>query len=107
MTPVIDTISVTVSRILQRVVRYFNPLIRLVLASKAQVVTAQLISEPRALSETLGRMLAANPATALFTGIRQGPDGHPIAESLDRERRRGFVVVRLHINGEEPTVPAN
>ena len=151
----IDTISVTVSRILQRVIRYFNPLMRFVLGSKAhtmmsrrlmllsftgrktgrsyttpvsyvregtdllvpgggawwknlasgtarvrlrgewQVVTAEVIREPRALSEILGRMLAANPAIALFTGIRQGPDGRPNAESLERERRRGFVVVRL------------
>jgi hypothetical protein len=40
-------------------------------------------------------MLAANPAIALFSGIRPDPDGRPNAESLDRERRRGFVVVRL------------
>ncbi len=148
------------SRILQRVVRYFNPLMRLVLSSRAhrmmsarlmllsftgrktgrsyttpvsyvregndlfvpgggawwknltsgtarvrlqgvwEVVTAEVIQDPTALSETLGHMLAANPAIALFTGIRPGADGRPDAESLERERRRGFVVVRLHLNGE-------
>jgi deazaflavin-dependent oxidoreductase (nitroreductase family) len=164
---VIDNTSVTVSRILQRVVRYFNPFMRLVLGSRAHrmmssrlmllsftgrktgrsyttpvsyvregtdllvpgggawwrnlaggtarvrlqgewhVVSSEVIREPEVLSETLARMLAANHAIALFTGIRPDPDGRPNAESLDRERRRGFVVVRLHINGEEPTVPAN
>jgi len=147
----------TFSRFLQRVVRLFNPFMRLVLGSRAhsmmsgrlmllsftggktgrryttpvsyvregtdllvpgggawwknltggiamvrlqgqwKVVTPELIREPAALSATLGRMLAANPAIALFTGIRLGPDGRPMAESLDRERRRGFVVVRLQI----------
>jgi deazaflavin-dependent oxidoreductase (nitroreductase family) len=62
-----------------------------------QVVTPELVREPAAMSEVLGRMLAANPAIALFTGIPLGPDGRPMAESLDRERRRGFVVVRLQI----------
>ena len=152
----IDNVSVTVSRILQRVVRYFNPLMRLVLGSRAhkmmssqlmllsftgrktgrsyttpvsyvrdgtdllvpgggawwknlasgttrvrlqgewQVVSPEVIHEPKVLSETLGRMLAANPAIALFTGIRPDRDGRPNTASLDRERRRGFVVVRLH-----------
>jgi len=159
-------LAVTVSRILQRLVRYFNPFMRLVLGSRAHrmmssrlmllsftgrktgrsyttpvsyvcegrdllvpgggawwknltsggarvllqgawhVVTPDLIQEPEALAATLGRMLAANPTIALFTGIRPGSDGRPNAESLDRERRRGFVVVRLHINGEDQTAAA-
>lgn len=163
----IDNISLGVSRILQRVVRYFNPFMKLVLRGRAhrilssrlmllsftgrktgrsyttpvsyvredadllvpgggawwknlatgtasvrlqgewQVVTPEVINEPKALSETLGHMLAANPAIALFTGIRPDSDGRPNAESLDRERLRGFVVVRLHIKGEEPTVLAD
>jgi len=45
-------------------------------------------------------MLAINPAIAVFTGIRRGSDGRPFAESLERERRRGFVVVRLHLSAE-------
>ena len=156
----INEASVTVSRVMQRVVRFFNPLMRFVLASRAhrvmsgqlmllsyvgrrtglsyttpvsylregsdllvpggggwwknlttgtarvrlqgdwRVVTAELIREPAVLSDVLGRMLKANPAIAVFTGIRPGSDGRPVPESLDRERRRGFVVVRLHINGE-------
>lgn len=64
-------------------------------------VTAEVIQERNALSEILGRMLAANPAIALFTGIRLGSDGRPNPESLEREYRRGFVVVRLHIKRED------
>jgi hypothetical protein len=45
-------------------------------------------------------MLAINPALAVFTGIRPGSDGRPFVESLERERRRGFVVVRLHVRAE-------
>jgi deazaflavin-dependent oxidoreductase (nitroreductase family) len=156
----------TFSRILQRVVRFFNPFMRFVLGSRAHsmmssklmllsftgrrtgrsyttpvsyvregpdllvpgggawwknlmsgnarvrlqgswyVATPELIREPAALSEILGRMLAANPAIALFTGIRPGPDGRPKAESLERERRRGFVVVRLRLAGEVQTTTA-
>lgn len=156
---ILDTMSLATSRVLQRAVRYFNPLMRLVLTSKAhgvmssrllllsftgrrtgrsyttpvsyvregrdllvpggglwwknltggtarvrlqgswQVVTPELIQEPVAMADVLGRMLAVNPAIAVFTGIRPGSDGRPVARSLDRERRRGFTVVRLH-NGD-------
>jgi deazaflavin-dependent oxidoreductase (nitroreductase family) len=64
------------------------------------VVTPEVIQESAALSAVLGRMLALNPALAVFTGIRLGSDGRPCAESLERERRRGFVVVRLYVNAE-------
>jgi deazaflavin-dependent oxidoreductase (nitroreductase family) len=160
MQPVMNNISVVVSGVLQRVVRYFNPLMRLVLGSRAHrlmsgqlmllsftgrrtgrsystpvsyvregtnllvpgggawwknltggtarvrlqgtwhVVTPEVIQESAALSAVLGRMLALNPALAVFTGIRLGSDGRPCAESLERERRRGFVVVRLYVNAE-------
>jgi deazaflavin-dependent oxidoreductase (nitroreductase family) len=156
--PVINNMSVTVSWILQRVMRYLNPFMRLVLAGRAhrimsgrlmllsftgrrtgrsyttpvsyvrdgsdllipaggawwknlttgsarvrlqgtwQVVTPEVIQEPGAISIVLGRMLAVNPAIAVFTGIRPGPDGGPVAKSLERECRRGFVVVRLHMH---------
>jgi len=45
-------------------------------------------------------MLAINPAIAVFTGIRPGSDGRPFSKSLEREWRRGFVVVRLHLSAE-------
>lgn len=64
-------------------------------------VTPHVITEPHALSEALGRMMAANPAVSVFTGIRRGADGQPAPASLDRERRRGFVVVRLNLDGED------
>jgi len=64
------------------------------------VVTPEVIREPVALSAVMGRMLAINPAIAVFTGIRPGSDGRPFAESLERERRREFVVVRLHLSSE-------
>ena len=38
-------------------------------------------------------------ALALFTGIKPGPDGRPDAAALARERLRGFVVVRLRLDG--------
>ena len=155
-----NKMSVVVSRVLQGVVRYFNPFMRLVLGSRAHrmmsgqlmllsftgrrtgrsyttpvsyvregtdllvpgggswwknltsgtprvrlqgtwhEVTPEVIREPVALSAMLGRMLAINPAIGVFTGIRIGSDGRPFAESLERERRRGFVVVRLYVNAE-------
>lgn len=61
-------------------------------------VTPEVIAEPNALSETLGRMMAANPAVSIFTGIRRGADGRPAPASMERERGRGFVVVRLDLN---------
>src|SRR3979409_738610 len=61
------------------------------LQGKWHVVTPEVIREPVALSAVLGRMLAINPALAVFTGIRLGSDGRPFARSLERERRRGFV----------------
>jgi hypothetical protein len=160
MKPVMNNMSVVASRVLQSVVRYFNPFMRLVLGSRAHrmmsgrlillsftgrrtgrsyltpvsyvregtdllvpgggawwknltsgtarvrlqgtwyVVTPEVIREPVALSAVLGRMLAINPAIAVFTGIRPGSDGRPFAKSLERERRRGFVVVRLHLSAE-------
>jgi hypothetical protein len=45
-------------------------------------------------------MLSINPAIAVFTGIRPGSDGRPLAKSLERERRQGFVVVRLRLIDE-------
>lgn len=65
-------------------------------------VTAEVIREPEALSETLGRMMAANPALSVFTGIRRGADGLPAAASVEREHRRGFVVVQLHLEDQAP-----
>ena len=160
MKPVMNNMSVVVSRVLQIVVRYFNPIMRLVLGSRAHrmmsgqlmllsftgrrtgrsyttpvsyvregtnllvpgggawwknltsgtarvrlqgtwhVVTPEVIREPVALSAVMGRMLAINPAISVFTGIRPGSDGRPFAESLERERRREFVVVRLHLSSE-------
>ena len=64
------------------------------------MVTPEVIQEPVALSALLARMLAINPTIVVFTGIRLGSDGRPFAESLERERRRGFVVVRLHLSAE-------
>ena len=49
------------------------------------------------MSEVLGRMMVANPAVPVFTGIGRGQDGQPNGDDLERERRRGFVVVRLHM----------
>lgn len=64
------------------------------------VVTPEVIREPLALSAVLGQMLAMNPAIGVFTGIPRGSDGQPLAKSLEREWRRGFVVVRLHLNSQ-------
>src|SRR5260370_7708107 len=129
MKPVMNNMSVVVRRGVQRVVRYFNPFMRLVLGSRAHrmmsgrllllsftgrrtgrsyttpvsfvregtnllvpaggawwknltsgtarvrlqgtwhVITPEVIREPVALSAVLGRMLAINPAIAVFTVI--------------------------------------
>lgn len=58
-------------------------------------VTSEVIDEPQSMADALDRMMAANPALSVFTGIRRGLDGRPDPRSLDRERRRGFVIVRL------------
>lgn len=63
-------------------------------------VTAQVISDREAMAETLVRMIELRPIVSLFTGIRRGPDRLLIASSLDRELRRGFVVVRLQLAEE-------
>lgn len=64
------------------------------------VTAAEVIREPQALSETLGRMMASNPSLSIFTGISRGADGLPAAESVEHARRRGFVVVQLHLVGQ-------
>lgn len=69
--------------------------------------TPEVIREPRAVSETLGRMMAANPALSIFTGISREADGRPSSASLERELRRGFVVVQLQLEDQvtaEPTM---
>ena len=60
-------------------------------------VDPELVTEPGEMAELMRRMLASNPTMAIFTGIRLGPDGRPDATALERERRRGFVVVRLRL----------
>lgn len=67
-------------------------------------VTAHVISERQTMAETLARMIELRPIVSLFTGIRMGPDRRLSAASLDRERRRGFVVVRLHLPEESQPV---
>jgi F420H(2)-dependent quinone reductase len=61
-----------------------------------QDVSAEVVSETAPLSQTLGRMIEANRLVSIFTGIRLGADKLPIPGSLERERMRGFVVVRFH-----------
>lgn len=58
-------------------------------------VASEVIGDPPAMADVLGRMMAANPALEVLTGIRRGPDGRPELRSLERERNRGFVIVRL------------
>jgi hypothetical protein len=60
-------------------------------------VDPELVTDPVAMEDLMRRMLAANPTMGLFTGIRLGPDGRPDAAALDRERRRGFIIVRLRL----------
>jgi hypothetical protein len=60
-------------------------------------VTSEIIKEPTLLADTMQRMLAVNPAVGVFTGIKAGPDGRPDGAALERERQRGFVVVRLRL----------
>lgn len=74
--------------------------VRVRLRGRWSSVTPEVIREPQALSDTLGRMMAANPALSVFTGIRCGADGLPEPASVERERRRGFVVVKLHLEGQ-------
>ena len=65
-------------------------------------VSSEIVSEPVALAEVMRRMLAANPAIAVFTGVKPGPDGWPDPSALERERGRGFVVARLRLE-DTPT----
>ena len=70
------------------------------LHGSAMSATPEVITELQAMSDLLSRMMAANPAFSVFTGIGQEPGGGPNPEDLDRERRRGFVIVRLHLDQE-------
>ena len=63
-------------------------------------VTSEVVREP-ALADLLLGMIQKNPAIGVFTGIRLRPDGRLDASALERERRRGFVVVRLRLD-EDP-----
>lgn len=67
-------------------------------------VTAEVIKEPTLLADTMQRMLAENPAVGVFTGVKPSPDGRPDPAALERERQRGFVVVRLCL-GDWPAHP--
>jgi deazaflavin-dependent oxidoreductase (nitroreductase family) len=63
-------------------------------------VSPEVITETQGMSEVLGRMMARNSALPVFTGIGRGQEGQPNPEDLERERRRGFVVVRLHMQNQ-------
>ena len=73
---------------------------RILLRGEWKTVTTEVIGEPVALAQALRRMLAANPAVGVFMGIKPGPDGEADAVALERERVRGFVVVRLRLDTE-------
>ena len=67
-------------------------------------MTPEIIAEPIALAELMQLMLSVNPAIGMFTGIKPGAGGRPDAAALERERRRGFVVVRFRLDAEaKPT----
>jgi len=63
-------------------------------------VTPEVVTEPKDISEALGRMMARSRAVSIFTGIGRDLDGRPEPEHLERELRRGFLVVRLHLPSE-------
>jgi deazaflavin-dependent oxidoreductase (nitroreductase family) len=63
-------------------------------------VTSEVIREP-ALADLLLGMIQKNPAIGVLTGIRLSSDGRLDTSALERERRRGFVVVRLRLD-EDP-----
>ena len=75
-----------------------GPLAEVCLRGVWSHVTPEVISEPTAMAELMRRMLVENPAIAVFTGIKAGPDGRPDEAALERERRRGFVVVRFRLD---------
>jgi F420H(2)-dependent quinone reductase len=63
-------------------------------------VVPEVITESDGMSEVLRRMMDGNPAVSAFTGIGRGDKGLPRPDDLERERRRGFVVVRLHLHDQ-------
>ncbi len=81
--------------------------VRVRLQGSWRPVDPAVVQDPNALSEVLGRMIAANAAIPLFTGIRRGANGRPTYESLTRERRRDFVVVRLHLLDHDALSPSD
>jgi deazaflavin-dependent oxidoreductase (nitroreductase family) len=64
-------------------------------------VTPVVISEQIHVAELMQRMLAVNPAIAVFTGVKPGPDGRPDPVALEHQCQRGFVVVRLRLEDED------
>ena len=81
-----------------------TPQARVRLRGAWKAVTPEVVREPRALRELMRRMLTANPAIAVFTGIKHGVDGWPDAAALERERQHGFVVVKLRVEGAKLAV---
>lgn len=78
-----------------------RPQARVRLRGRWRDVTPEVISDPLSVAELMQRMLVDNPAIAVFTGIKPGPDGRPDAVALEHELRRGFVVVRLRLEDED------
>jgi hypothetical protein len=66
-------------------------------------VTSEVVREP-ALADLLLGMIQKNPAIGVFTGITLRSDGRLDASALERERRRGFVVVRLSLDDDPSQV---
>ena len=67
-------------------------------------VTPEVVTDSRGMAEMLGRMMASSRAVQVFTGIGRGRDGRPRPEDLERERRRGFVVVRFRLQDKASRV---
>ena len=91
MKPVMNNMSVVVSRVLQIVVRYFNPIMRLVLGSRAhRMMSGQLM-----LLSFTGRRTGRSYTTPV-SYVREGtdllvPGGGCLVEKPDERHRKGAL----------------
>ncbi len=67
----------------------------------------EVIRDLDEVEERVAFMMAANPAVSRFIGVPKQPDGRPDREKLEQAVRRGFALVRLHLDPESQTEEEN
>jgi len=88
MKPVMNNMSVVVSRVLQSVMRYFNPFMRLVLASRAHRMMSGQLMLVSFTGRRTGRSYTTPSATSARAQTYSCQEGH-LVEKPDERHRKG------------------